>query len=387
MVVSKGMNGTRPVIAAYVRSPFQPATKGTLAGARPDELAGQVVAALVERAGVDPATVEDVTVGCAFPEGEQGMNLGRLAGVLAGLPRSVAGATINRFCGSSMQAVHTAAASVAAGMGEAYVAAGVESMSRVPMGGFTYAPHPGLLESYPAIYVSMGETAENVAERYGVTRERQEEFAVESQRKAAEAQSAGRLDEELVPFRSDDTVVERDGCLRPGTTTEVLSGLAPAFRENGTVTAGTSSPLTDGAAACLVASEAFARRNGLDPLAAIAAFAVSGCDPEIMGMGPVGATRKALERAGLSIADMDVLELNEAFASQAVAVVEELGADPASLNLDGGAIALGHPLGATGARITGKAAQLLRRTGGRYAVATQCIGGGQGIATVLEALE
>jgi acetyl-CoA acyltransferase len=370
-----------------MRSPFQPATKGALAGVRPDELAGQVVRALVERTGIDPETVEDVTVGCAFPEGEQGMNLGRIAGVLAGLPRAVAGATVNRFCGSSMQAVHTAAASVAVGMGEAYVAAGVESMSRVPMGGFSFSPHPGLAESYPAIYVSMGETAENVAERFGISRERQEAFAVESQRKAAEAQRAGRLDGELTPIHGDGELVELDGCLRPGTTAEVLAGLAPAFREDGTVTAGTSSPLTDGAAACLVTSEAYARRNGLAPLAAVKAFAVSGCDPEIMGIGPVGATRKVLERAGLAIAEVDVLELNEAFASQAVAVVEELGADPATLNLDGGAIALGHPLGATGARITGKAAQLLRRTGGRYAVATQCIGGGQGIATLLEAIE
>jgi acetyl-CoA acyltransferase len=376
----------RVVIAGYVRSPFQPAHRGELVRVRPDELAGRVVRALVERSGVDPETIEDVTVGCAFPEGEQGMNLGRIAGTIAGLPRSVAGATVNRFCGSSMQAVHTAAGAIAAGMGEAYVAAGVESMSRVPMAGFNFLPHPDLAETYPQIYMSMGETAEIVAARFGVSRERQEAFAVESQRKAADAQAAGRLAAEIVPVRENGTLVAVDGCVRPETTAKVLAGLKPAFLENGTVTAGTSSPLTDGAAACLVTSERYARKNGLEPLAAVRAFAVSGCDPEIMGMGPVGATRKVLDRAGLTIGDIDVIELNEAFASQAVAVIAELGADPARVNLDGGAIALGHPLGATGARITGKAAQLLHRTGGRYAVATQCIGGGQGIATLFAAV-
>ena len=292
------MNGPdRVVIAGYLRSPFQPAHKGELARVRPDELGGQVVRALVERSGVDPATLEDVTVGCAFPEGEQGMNMGRIIATLAGLPRSVAGATVNRFCGSSMQAVHTAAGAIAAGMGEAYVAAGVESMSRVPMAGFNFLPHPGLAESYPQIYMSMGETAENVAERFGVSRSRQEEFAVESQRKAGDAQGAGRLADEIAPIRQNGALVEQDGCPRPGTTAEVLAGLKPAFLESGTVTAGTSSPLTDGAAACLVTSERYARRNGLEPLAAVRGFAVSGCDPEVMGMGPVGATRKLLDRA------------------------------------------------------------------------------------------
>jgi acetyl-CoA acyltransferase len=374
----------RPVIAGYVRSPFQPARKGELVDVRPDELCGQVVRALVERSGIDGATIEDVTVGCAFPEGEQGMNLGRIAGVLAGLPRSVAGATVNRFCGSSMQAVHSAAGALALGMGEAYVAAGVESMTRVPQGGVGYVPHPGLAASYPQIYLAMGETAEEVAERFGVSRERQEAFSVESQRKAAEAQAEGRLEAEIAPVPTAGGEVALDGCLRPGTTAEVLATLAPAFREDGSVTAGTSSPLTDGASACLVTTPAYAARNGLEPLASVRAFAVSGCDPEIMGIGPIEATRKVLDRAGLTIEDIDLMELNEAFASQAVAVIEALGIDPARVNLDGGAIAIGHPLGATGARITGKAAQLLQRTEGRYAIATQCIGGGQGIATLLE---
>jgi acetyl-CoA acyltransferase len=375
---------TAAVIAGYVRSPFQPARKGELVDVRPDELCGQIVRALVERTGIDGATLEDVTVGCAFPEGEQGMNLGRIAGVLAGLPRSVAGATVNRFCGSSMQAVHSAAGSIAAGMGEAFVAAGAESMTRVPGVNGPYEPHPVLAASYPQIYMAMGETAERVAERFGVPRERQEAFAVESQRKAAAAQSAGRLAGEIAPVRAGDHDVATDGCLRPGTTAEGLAALAPAFRPDGVVTAGTSSPLTDGAAACLVTSAAYAERNGLEPLATVRAFAVSGCEPEIMGIGPIEATRKVLARAGLSIDDVDLMELNEAFASQALAVIDALGIDPARVNLDGGAIAIGHPLGATGARITGKAAQLLKRSGGRYAVATQCIGGGQGIATLLE---
>jgi acetyl-CoA acyltransferase len=377
---------TRPVIAGYVRSAFQPARKGELVDVRPDELCGQVVRALVERTGIEGATIEDVTVGCAFPEGEQGMNLGRIAGVLAGLPPSVAGATVNRFCGSSMQAVHTAAGALALGMGEAYIAAGVESMTRVPDGGAGYEPHPGLAESYPQLYLAMGETAEEVADRFGVSRERQEAFAVGSQRKAAEARAAGRLDAEITPVRAGDREVALDGCLRPGTTAEVLATLAPAFRPGGSVTAGTSSPLTDGASACLVTTRGYAARHGLEPLAAIRAFAVSGCDPEIMGIGPIEATRKVLARAGLTIGDIDLMELNEAFASQALAVIDALGIDPERVNLDGGAIAIGHPLGATGARITGKAAQLLRRTGGRHAVATQCIGGGQGIAILLESV-
>jgi acetyl-CoA acyltransferase len=372
----------RVVIAAYARSPFHFARKGELARVRPDDLAGGVVRALVERAGVDPASIEDIGLGCAFPEGEQGMNLGRIVGVLAGLPRAVAGQTVNRFCGSSMQAVHTAAGSIAMGAGDAYVAAGVESMSRVPMVGFNFLPNPDLVESYPQIYMSMGETAENVADRFGVARDRQEAFAVTSQRKAAEARAEGRLRREIVPVGD----ITEDGCIRPDTTAEGLAALSPAFRADGTVTAGTSSPLTDGAAAVLVTSEEYAARNGLEPLAAIRSFAVSGCDPEIMGVGPVPAVRKALERAGIGIDDIDVMELNEAFASQSVAVIEELGIDPARVNIDGGAIALGHPLGATGARITGKAAALLHREGGRYAVSTQCIGGGQGIATVLEAV-
>ncbi|MEE9195472.1 MAG: thiolase family protein, partial [Alphaproteobacteria bacterium] len=247
-------------------------------------------------------------------------------------------------------------------------------------------PHPGLVERFPAAYIAMGETAENLASKYDITRQSQEAFAVESQSRAAKAQAAGKLDDEIIAIASDSGMVEKDGCIRPETTAEVLAGLNPAFDENGTVTAGTSSPLTDGAAATLVCSEDYAERNGLRPLARIKSIAVAGCAPEIMGIGPVAATKKALARAGLSINDIDIVELNEAFASQSLACIRDLELDVGRVNLDGGAIALGHPLGATGARITGKAAALLGREGGTYALSTQCIGGGQGIATILEAV-
>ncbi|WP_237481093.1 thiolase family protein [Lichenibacterium dinghuense] len=373
------------VIAGYARSPFQPAGKGSLARVRPDDLAAQVVRALVERSGVDPEEIEDLLLGCAFPEGEQGLNAARLVGLLAGLPLSVGGATVNRFCGSSMQSVHMAAGAIALGAGEAFICAGVESMSRVPMGGFNPMPNPKLAEERPGAYVTMGETAENVARQYQITRADQEAFAVESQRKAAAARAEGRLAAEIVPIVTKDGTVEQDGCLRPETSAEGLAGLKPAFEERGTVTAGTSSPLTDGAAAVLVCSESYAERRGLTVLARIRSVGISGCRPETMGLGPIDASRKAFARGGgVEASAVDVVELNEAFASQAIACAKDLGLRDEAINRDGGAIALGHPLGATGARIVGKAAQILHRDGGRYALATQCIGGGQGIATLLE---
>ncbi|MEE8143773.1 MAG: thiolase family protein [Kiloniellales bacterium] len=372
------------VIAGYARSPFHFATKGELARVRPDEMAAQVVRGLIEKTGVDPADVEDLIVGCAFPEGEQGLNVARLIGFLAELPQSVAGTTVNRFCGSSMQAIHMAAGAIQMDAGEAFICAGVESMTRVAIGGFNPMLHPGLAERYPQAYISMGETAENLAEKYGIARDRQEALALESHQRASAAREAGRFDDELVAIEQGNLRVEADGCIRPGTSTEALADLNPSFKAEGTVTAGTSSPLTDGATAVLVTSEDYARANGLDPLARIRSVAVAGCAPEIMGIGPVAATRKALERAGAEVGDLDVIELNEAFAVQALACIDELGLDLEKTNLDGGAIALGHPLGATGARITGKAAALLRRENKNLALATQCIGGGQGIATVLE---
>jgi acetyl-CoA acyltransferase len=377
---------TDVVIAAYRRSPFHFAHKGELTKLRPDEMAAQVVRALVADTGIDPATIEDLVLGCAFPEGEQGLNAAKLIAFIAGLPESMGGTTVNRFCGSSMQAVHQAAGAIHMGAGDAFLCAGVESMSRVPMMGFNPMPHPGLAERYPQAYISMGETAENVARRYQLTRAEQDGFAVRSHAKATAAQREGRLEVEITPVEVAGKQVAQDGCIRSETNAEGLAGLKPAFRQDGSVTAGTASPLTDGAVALLVCSAEYARTHGLTPLAKVKSVAVAGCAPEVMGMGPVEATRKALARAGIEARDLDVVELNEAFASQALACLRELGIDEAKVNLDGGAIALGHPLGATGARITGKAAQLLQREGGRYALATQCIGGGQGIATVLEAV-
>ncbi len=373
------------VIAGYVRSPFQFAGKGALARTRPDDMAAAVVRGLLDRTGVPAADIEDLILGCAFPEGEQGLNVARLIGFLAELPPSVAGATVNRFCGSSMQAIHIAAGAIRLGAGEAFICAGVESMSRVPMLGFNPMPNPGLAERYPQAYIAMGTTAENLARTYGISRREQEELAVTSHRRAAAARESGRLDAEIVPIVSGNQAVAADGCIRPDTTIEALAELKPAFDASGTVTAGTSSPLTDGAAATLVTSGDYARAHGLQALARIRGVAVAGCAPEVMGIGPVEASRKAMKRAGVEMRDIDVIELNEAFAAQALAVARDLQLDLDKTNIDGGAIALGHPLGATGARITGKAAALLKREGKALALATQCIGGGQGIATVLEA--
>jgi len=374
------------VIAGYARSPFCFASKGELARTRADDMAAAVIRALVERSKINPADIEDLILGCAFPEGEQGLNVARLIGFIAQLPLSVAGVTVNRFCGSSMQSIHMAAGAIQMGAGDAFICAGVESMTRVPMSGFNPMPNPELAEKYPQAYLSMGVTAENVAKKYGITRKEQDIFAVLSQAKASAAQNDGRLADEIVPIMTEGGLVDKDGCIRAGTSAEKLAELKPAFDEKGTVTAATSSPLTDGASATLVTSEDYARANGLTILARIKAIAVGGCAPEIMGIGPVVASKKALQRAGLTAQDIDIIELNEAFASQSIACIRDLGLDISKINLDGGAIALGHPLGATGARITGKAASLLKREGKKFALATQCIGGGQGIATILEAI-
>jgi len=372
-------------IAGYVRSPFHFATKGALARVRPDDMLAAVIQGLLQKTGVPPEDLEDLIVGCAMPEGEQGLNVARLTGLLAGLPISVAGTTVNRFCGSSMQAIHMAAGAIQLGAGEAFIAGGIESMSRVPLGGFNPLPNPKLAAATQA-YISMGETAENLAHKYKIGRERQEQLAVDSHARAAAAEAAGKFADEIVPIAAGNQRVEKDGCIRPGTDLKALAGLKPAFDEKGTVTAGTSSPLTDGAAATLIVSEDYAKAHGLQPLAKLRSVAVAGCAPEIMGIGPVEATRKALKRAGLALGDIDVIELNEAFAVQALACMDDLGIDWAKTNIDGGATAIGHPLGATGARITGKAAQIMKREGKHFALSTQCIGGGQGITTLLEAV-
>jgi acetyl-CoA acyltransferase len=374
------------VIAGYARTPFTLAKKGALASVRPDEMAAQLIRQFVARSGIKPGELEDLILGCAIPEGEQGLNMARLVGLLAGLPQSVAGQTINRFCGSSMQAIHSASGAIQMGAGEAFICAGVESMTRVPMTGFNLFPHPDLARSLPGAYMGMGDTAENVARQWDISRAQQEAFAFRSHQRASQAAAAGYFKDEIIPVQSKKGVVDTDGCIRTDTSPEALAQLKPAFDQAGTVTAGTSSPLTDGASVTLVCSADYAEKNGLKPLARVAAIAVAGCAPEIMGIGPVAASRKALERAGIKPDALDVIELNEAFAAQALACVQDLGVDPEKVNIDGGAIAIGHPLGASGARITGKAASLLKRTGGRYALATMCIGGGQGIATVLEAL-
>ncbi|MGF7149554.1 acetyl-CoA acyltransferase [Sphingomonas zeicaulis] len=372
------------VIAGYARSPFHLATKGALARVRPDDLTAQVIRGLLERTKVDPAEIEDIILGCAFPEGEQGLNVARLIGLLADLPLSVGGMTVNRFCGSSMSAIHIAVGQIQIGAGEAFICAGVESMSRIPMGGYNPLPNPALAKAQPGAYMGMGETAENVARKYQITRTEQDAFAVKSQKKAGAARDGGRLADEIVPIQTKAGVISEDGIIRADTTEEVLAGLKPAFDAEGSVTAGTSSPLTDGASAVLVTSAEFAAKHGLTVLAKIKSVGVAGCAPETMGLGPIAASTKALARAGITAADLDVVEINEAFASQAIACIRDLELKDETINLDGGAIAIGHPLGATGARIVGKAAALLAREGGRYALATQCIGGGQGIATVLE---
>lgn len=367
------------VICGFVRSPFTPAKKGALSGTRPDDIAAEVVKGLIDKSGIDPNLIEDIILGCAFPEAEQGFNLARMLSFLSDLPSSVAGVTINRFCGSSMQAIHDAAGRIAMGSGDAFIAGGVESMTRIPMSGFNPMPNPRLAKEMPEAYTNMGLTAENLAGIYEIERGTQEEFAVESHRRATNAE----FGDVIIPITTSSGIVSTDGCIRADSNSSSLARLKPAFKSDGSVTAGTSSPLTDGAAFVLVCSEEFARTQGLEILASIESTAVSGCSPELMGIGPVSATKKALLRAGLSLEEVDVIELNEAFAAQSLAVIEELGLDVSKVNVDGGALALGHPLGASGARIVGRAATILARNDGEIALATMCIGGGQGIATVL----
>jgi len=369
---------TEAVICGFTRSPFTPANKGKLSKVRPDDLAAEVVKGLIDKTGIKKEDIEDLILGCAFPEGEQGMNLARNVVFLSDLPNSVGGVTVNRFCASSMQAVHQAASAIKSGSGDVFIAAGVESMSRVPMGGFNPMMNPTLVDI--DAYIGMGHTAENLAKKYSITRTRQEEMALESHQKAAKAMASKQFEEEIIPISG---TIE-DGCVRSDTSLESMAKLKPVFDKDGVVTAATSSPLTDGAAAILVCSEIYAKDNNLEIMAYIRSMAISGCNPEIMGIGPVLSSRKALERAGLKLEDMDFIEMNEAFAAQSLACIDQLGIDMKKLNVHGGAISMGHPLGASGARITGKAASLLHNSDKRYALSTMCVGGGQGCATVLE---
>jgi 3-oxoadipyl-CoA thiolase len=383
---------------------------GALAGIRPDDLAACALRAVVDRSGIDPGLIEDVILGCANQAGEDNRDVARMALLLAGLPVEVGGLTVNRLCGSGLQAINTAAHAIAVGDGDVFIGGGVESMTRAPYVmakpatawdrgprevedttlGWRFL-NPRLAEMhYP---YSMGETAENVAERYGIDRERQDAFALESQRRAVAAIEAGRFADQIVPVEVPGrkgalTVVDRDEHPRADSSAAALAGLRPAFkRDGGTVTAGNASGINDGASAVLLVEAERARSLSLRPMARVVSTAVAGVDPAVMGIGPVPATRKALERAGIGVEDLDLIELNEAFASQSIACIDELGLDPAKVNPNGGAIALGHPLGMSGARLITMLTHELRRTGGRYGLATMCIGVGQGIATVVERLD
>jgi acetyl-CoA acyltransferase len=372
----------KTVIAGYSRSPFTMARKGELIDVKPVNLLAEVINNLVAKTKVNKEDIEDVVIGCAFQTGEQCFNIGKLVTFLTDMDIKTSGMTVDRWCGSSMEAIHIAAGKIAMGSGKVFICGGVESMTRVTTG-FDPMPYPYQEKENPNVYFTMGTTAENVAKQYSISRTEQQEFAISSHKKAFEAQTKGNFNNEIVSIGS----CSQDSNLRPNSNQEKLDSLKLAFDQNGTVTAATSSPLTDGGAATLICEEQYAKDNNLEILARIVSTAVQGCKPDTMGLGPIGASQKALERAKLTIKDIDIIELNEAFASQSLACIKDLQIDHNKVNIDGGALALGHPLGATGARITGKAAQLLRRENKKYALATQCIGLGMGIATIIESVE
>ena len=372
------------VIVGYKRSPFTFARKGEMANIRPEDILSQTINQLLNEIQINKNDIEDIITGCAYPEGAQGNNIAKIVSFMTDMPEHVAGMTVNRWCGSSMQAIHDATGAIAINSGDVFLCCGVESMTFIPMNGLTYDPHPQLSKDNPNVYMSMGITAENVAKKFNISRKEQQDFAISSHSKANLARESNMFDNEIVSISNNDETINKDGGIRPNTSHEILDGLKLAFDENGTVTAGTASPLTDGASAVVVCEEEYAKKNNLNILARIKSTAVVGCPPELMGLGPINASKKALKRANLSISDIDIVELNEAFASQSLACIKELNMDINKVNIHGGAIALGHPLGATGARITGKVATLLQNNNKKYGLATQCIGLGQGIATVLE---
>ena len=375
---------TNAVLVGFKRSPFTIANKGLLANVRPEDILSQVINDLIKTTNINKDDIEDIIAGCAYPEGTQGYNIAKIVSFMTDMPEHVGGMTINRWCGSSMQAIHSAAGAITMNAGKVFICCGIESMTSVPINGLNYSPHPVLLKDQPNVYLSMGLTAENVAKKFNISRKEQQEFAIQSHAKAFKAQSLKSFDEEIAVIKNQEIEVINDGAIRPNTNQEILDGLKLVFDQNGTVTAGTASPLTDGASATLVCDEEYAVSNNLPILARIKSIAINGCPPELMGLGPIGASLKALKRAQLNINDIDIVELNEAFASQSIACIKELQINPEIVNIDGGAIALGHPLGATGTRITAKAAYLINKLNKKYALATQCIGLGQGIATVLE---
>lgn len=369
------------VIASAVRTPAGRAIKGSYRDTRPEDLAAIAVREAMARVpGLDGADIDDVILGCAMPEGQQGLNIARTVGLLAGLPIEVPGQTVNRFCSSGLQTIASAAERIMAGFADAIVAGGVESMSAVPMGGHTPRPHPQTVAENPALFMPMGITAEVVAERYGVSREDQDAFALSSHQKAADAIASGRFADELVPFGG----LEVDEGPRPDTTLEKLAKLRTVFKMGGTVTAGNSSQMSDGAAATVVLSREKAEALGAEILGVMRGFAVAGVNPDEMGIGPVAAVPKLLEQTGVAIEDIDLFELNEAFASQSLYCMRKLGIDPARVNVNGGAIALGHPLGCTGTKLTATLLHEMKRRGSRYGIVTMCIGGGMGAAGLFE---
>ena len=387
------------VIVSAVRTPVGKAPAGTLRTTRPDEMAAEVIAAALSRApGMEAADVDDVVIGCAMPEAEQGLNVARIASLRAGLPVSAAAVTVNRFCASGLQAIAYAAERILAGGADAIVAGGTESMSLVPMGGHKVSPNPALVDTYPDVYLTTGLVAENHAREFGITREDQDAFALRSHQRALAALDAGRFAEELVPLavrlaqpgggpeKVREILFSQDEGPRRDTSASALAALKPAFHATGSVTAGNSSQTSDGAAALLVTSADFARAHGLTPLARFVGYATAGVEPERFGIGPVPAVTKALARAGLSLAQMDLVELNEAFAAQVLACLRELPIDPDRLNVNGGAIALGHPLGCTGAKLTTSIIHEMRRRQVRYGLVTMCVGGGMGAAGIFERL-
>lgn len=389
------------IIVSAARTPVGKAKKGSLATTRPDELATAVIGELMKRTpGLNPTEIDDIILGCAFPEGEQGMNMARMVGLRAGIPVSVPGMTINRFCSSGLQSIAQASYTIMAGQAEAIVAGGVESMSMVPMAGFKFAPMPYQAKNTPEVFTSMGLTAENVALKYGVNREDQDAFALTSNQRAAAAVNSGRFDPEIVPIevelvepgsdgkqRTNSFTFRRDEGPRADTSLEALAKLKPAFKEGGTVTAGNSSQMSDGAAGVVVMSKEKAMAQGLKPLVRFVAYAVGGVAPEIMGTGPIVAIPKALKLAGLTLKDIGLIELNEAFAAQSLAVIRELGLDPEITNVNGGAIALGHPLGCTGAKLTTQLIYEMKRRKVQFGMVSMCIGGGMGAAGIFENLD
>lgn len=386
------------VIVSAARTAVGKAPRGSLRTARPEDMAATVLQAVMERAGVDPEMVEDVILGCAMPEAEQGMNMGRIAALRAGFPVSVAGQTVNRFCSSGLQTIAMAAQQIMAGMGEVVVAGGVETMSRVPMSSNKFMANPALVAEFPGVYLNMGLTAENVAKEYAISREEQDAFSLRSHQRAAAAQDEGRFDAEIAPLdvtvtlgsgaeaTSHSFIFDRDEGIRRDSTLQGLAKLRAVFHAQGTVTAGNSSQTSDGAAALLLMSEERAKAEGLTPLARFVSFAVGGVRPEVMGIGPLAAVPKALKYAGMELGNMDLIELNEAFAAQSLTVIRELGLDEAITNVNGGAIALGHPLGCTGAKLTVQILHELARRDKEFGLITMCIGGGMGAAGIVQRL-